>query len=122
MSRIGKKPIDIPDKVKAEVKDSQILLEGPKGKLSRSIPSSISAEIKDGKIFLTDLKRIAGHSVLISTPKEFIHQKVEANPYENHRSLWSKEDLLINGFTKILDNDFSWIAIYLVTGLDHFTS
>ncbi|MCM8780256.1 MAG: 50S ribosomal protein L6 [Candidatus Omnitrophica bacterium] len=52
MSRIGKKPIDIPDKVKVEIKDSQISLEGPKGKLCRGIPSSISVEVKEGKIFL----------------------------------------------------------------------
>jgi len=60
MSRIGKKPIDIPDKVKVEVKDSRVFVEGPKGKLSRLLPSSITAEAKDGKIFVkraSDLKR-----------------------------------------------------------------
>ena len=60
MSRIGKKPIDIPDKVKIEIKDSCIFVEGPKGKLSRVIPASITAESKDGKVFLkraSELKR-----------------------------------------------------------------
>jgi len=59
MSRIGKKPIDIPDKVKIEVKDSSVFVEGPKGKLSQGIPSSIAIEVKEGKILLkraSDLK------------------------------------------------------------------
>lgn len=33
MSRIGKKPVPVPDKVKVEVADRVITIEGPKGKL-----------------------------------------------------------------------------------------
>ncbi len=33
MSRIGKKPVPVPDKVKVEVADRLITIEGPKGKL-----------------------------------------------------------------------------------------
>jgi large subunit ribosomal protein L6 len=33
MSRIGKQPISIPDKVKVEIKDTTVLVEGPKGKV-----------------------------------------------------------------------------------------
>jgi hypothetical protein len=65
----------------------------------------------DGLEFLTQLKRIANKAVLISTPKEFIPQEVEANPYENHRSFWKKNELIENGFSQILENDISWIAI-----------
>jgi hypothetical protein len=65
----------------------------------------------DGLEFLTQLKRIANKAVLISTPKEFIPQQVEANPYENHRSFWEKNELIENGFSQILDNDISWIVI-----------
>ncbi|MCM8770948.1 MAG: 50S ribosomal protein L6 [Candidatus Omnitrophica bacterium] len=60
MSRIGRKPIDIPDKVKVEIRDAVIFVEGPKGKLTRSIPPQISVEIKEGKIFVkraSDLKQ-----------------------------------------------------------------
>jgi len=45
---------------------------------------------KDGLVFLKHLKRIAKSHALISTPKEFCEQVIEANPYENHRSLWTK--------------------------------
>lgn len=59
MSRIGKKPIIIPKDVKVEVKDGQVLVEGPKGKLSRVLSERISLEFKENQIFVkrnTDTK------------------------------------------------------------------
>jgi len=52
---LGKKPIIIPPDVKVEIKDSQISIEGPKGKLTRSLSGRISAEIKDNRIILKRL-------------------------------------------------------------------
>jgi large subunit ribosomal protein L6 len=49
MSRIGKLPIKLEDKVKATIQGETVLFEGPKGKLSVKMPSSeIKAVIKDG--------------------------------------------------------------------------
>jgi large subunit ribosomal protein L6 len=53
MSRIGKLPVTIPDKVKVEVKGQQILAEGPKGKLSLELPKRTSALIKDKTIVVS---------------------------------------------------------------------
>lgn len=64
----------------------------------------------EGAVFLSELKRIASRAVLISTPKDFIEQVVEANPYEDHRSVWSSEELCAYGYPDIIDNDISWIA------------
>jgi len=36
MSRIGKQPVPIPDKVKVDVQDHSIKVEGPKGKVSKT--------------------------------------------------------------------------------------
>lgn len=52
MSRIGKKPISIPQGVKTEFKDATLFVEGPKGKLSRSLDSRISLEIKENQILV----------------------------------------------------------------------
>lgn len=71
----------------------------------------------DGFIFLSHLKRIAQKAALVSTPKEFIPQEVPANPYENHRSLWTWQDLVDHGFQKCLENDFSWIALHEVVSV-----
>ena len=65
----------------------------------------------DGLIFLSHLKRISSKAALVSTPKEFVVQEVAANPYENHRSLWSENELAENDFTKFLHNDISLIAV-----------
>jgi large subunit ribosomal protein L6 len=56
MSRIGNKAVIIPKEVKFEVKDNNILVEGPKGKLSRVLSARITIEVKDGKI---QVKRVA---------------------------------------------------------------
>lgn len=50
MSRIGKQPVAIPDKVKIEVKGQQIFAEGPKGKLTLELPKLASAEVKDKQV------------------------------------------------------------------------
>jgi large subunit ribosomal protein L6 len=50
MSRIGRRPINLPEKVKVELRESSIYIEGPKGRLSLNIPFSIEVKIQDGKI------------------------------------------------------------------------
>jgi large subunit ribosomal protein L6 len=52
MSRIGKKPVAIPNGVKVEVKDGVILVEGPKGKLTRKLAGRITIEVKDNQVFV----------------------------------------------------------------------
>ncbi len=59
MSKIGKKPIEIPKDVKVNVKEGILTIEGPKGKLDYRLPAVISCDQKDGKLFFTssnDLK------------------------------------------------------------------
>jgi len=53
MSRIGKMPIPIPDKVKVEIKATEVSVTGPKGTLISPIPSGIGCEQKDNQLFLT---------------------------------------------------------------------
>lgn len=53
MSRIGKKPVEIPPKTKVEVKGQTVVIEGPRGKLDWTVPSPIKVEVKDGKIVAT---------------------------------------------------------------------
>jgi large subunit ribosomal protein L6 len=50
MSRIGKQPVSIPAKVKVEVKGRQVLVEGPKGKLSQAIPARVTAAVDKDKV------------------------------------------------------------------------
>ena len=50
MSRIGRLPIDIPAKVKVEVKNRKVFVEGPKGKLDFDLPRRTSAMVEGARI------------------------------------------------------------------------
>ncbi|MFH1036886.1 MAG: 50S ribosomal protein L6 [Patescibacteria group bacterium] len=57
MSRIGKKPIKIPEKVEVKIDcvtptTQKIFVSGPKGELSLDVPKEARAEIKEGSIFV----------------------------------------------------------------------
>ncbi len=47
MSRVGKKPISIPEKTEISYKDRVITVKGQKGTLTRSIHPSVDLDIKD---------------------------------------------------------------------------
>jgi len=59
MSRIGKKPIEIPQSVKVEISGQDLKVTGPKGELNTSIHRDIKAEVKDGKIFVLPKKDLS---------------------------------------------------------------
>lgn len=44
MSRIGKKPIEIPEKVKVKLEDNFVIIKGPNGELKQKIPAQVSIE------------------------------------------------------------------------------
>ncbi|MFZ5807013.1 MAG: 50S ribosomal protein L6 [Verrucomicrobiota bacterium] len=52
MSRVGKKPIVVPEKVKAQVQGQKVLIEGPKGKLEREMHELIQARVENGNILI----------------------------------------------------------------------
>jgi len=52
MSRIGKKPIEIPEGVKTEIFDKEIKVSGPKGELKQFIHNEIKVEVKDNMILV----------------------------------------------------------------------
>jgi large subunit ribosomal protein L6 len=53
MSRIGKKPIEIPAGVKIEISNKEIKVLGPKGELKQTIHPEIKIEVQDGKILVS---------------------------------------------------------------------
>jgi large subunit ribosomal protein L6 len=50
MSRIGKKPIPLPDKVKIDIKEETVVVTGPKGTVTNPIPPGIKFEQKDKQL------------------------------------------------------------------------
>ncbi len=56
MSRIGKQPVLIPDKVKVEVKDHTVRVEGPKGKVAKTFAPVVNIAVADKKVVVSPTK------------------------------------------------------------------
>lgn len=66
----------------------------------------------DGIRFAQACRRVARRAALISTPKTFVAQVVDANPLENHRSVWSEAQLASLGYRHVIPDAESWIAVW----------
>jgi len=53
MSRIGKQPVPIPQKVKVQVQGQKVTIEGPKGKLDFTLPTRTAARVDNGNVIVT---------------------------------------------------------------------
>jgi len=65
MSRIGRKPIEIPEGVKVAIQGQRIIVEGPKGKLEKEVHPDLVVSQEGNRLFL--LPRQAGE--LLKTTK-----------------------------------------------------
>lgn len=74
MSKIGNKPVKIPDGVKVSVSGNTINFEGKKGKLSLDIFDGIKIDIKDGFIYVK--KEKPGMNALHGTMRARINNAV----------------------------------------------
>jgi large subunit ribosomal protein L6 len=52
MSRTGKKPVAVPDKVEVQIDGRNIAVKGPKGQLSRELPREMIIEQEEGWLFV----------------------------------------------------------------------
>jgi large subunit ribosomal protein L6 len=52
MSRIGRKPVPIPDKVSVDVKEGTVSIKGPNGSLEQELPAGVNVSIEDGKVLV----------------------------------------------------------------------
>lgn len=70
MSRIGKKPIALPEGVKVDIKDGLVLVEGPKGSLSRPLLEGIQLDVEESTLLVkraNDTKRVRSYHGLMRT-------------------------------------------------------
>ncbi len=56
MSRIGKRPIQVPDKVGIRIESGKVFVEGPKGKIDWLLPRAIEVETDGSQVII---KRLA---------------------------------------------------------------
>jgi len=53
MSRVGKKPIQVPDGVQVNLEDQLVKVKGPKGELEQQLHPLVKVELKDNQIMVT---------------------------------------------------------------------
>ena len=53
MSRVGLKPITLPEKVAVKLDGGKVTVEGPKGKLDFTLPEGISLKTEDGNVIVS---------------------------------------------------------------------
>jgi len=77
MSRIGKKPIQIPPQVEVKIEGNKVTVKGPKGELSREFRPEIGFEIKEGKVFVFPKIETKITKALWGTYRQLIFNMIE---------------------------------------------
>lgn len=77
MSRVGKKSIIVPDKVKVNVSGSAVTVEGPKGKLDWTLPQGISVEQEGDTLTVNRASESREHRALHGTSRSLINNMIQ---------------------------------------------
>ena len=77
MSRIGKKPIEIPDGVTVDVKPGLVSVKGPKGELSQAIRPEMKVEQEDSTLTVSRPSDRGEHRALHGLTRSLIANMVE---------------------------------------------
>ena len=88
MSRVGKKPVLVPNTVKVAMQGRRLSLQGPKGKMDLDIHPRIQVAVQEGKIELTRPTNIRTDRALHGLTRSLIQNNMNG---------------VVQGFTKELD-------------------
>jgi large subunit ribosomal protein L6 len=77
MSRIGKLPIEIPEKVQVEIKDFEISVKGPQGTLTRTFDKSVSFKQEDNNVVVSPSDTSRHAKAMYGTARSIIASMVE---------------------------------------------
>jgi large subunit ribosomal protein L6 len=77
MSRIGRKPIQIPDGVEIDVKPGAVTVKGPKGELSQSLSRDMKVSIEDSTLTVERPTDRGEHRALHGLTRSLIANMVE---------------------------------------------
>jgi len=77
MSRIGKQPIPLPEKVDVAIEGRRITVRGPKGEIVTMLPETISIAVTDGQILVTRAGDEGRHKALHGLARTLVANMVE---------------------------------------------
>ncbi len=76
MSRVGLKPISLPEKVAVKVEGNTVQVEGPKGKLDFAVPAGISLKAEDGNVIVSRATEQREHRALHGTVRSIVNNMI----------------------------------------------
>jgi len=76
MSRIGKLPVPVPEKVEATVEDNTVTIKGPKGELCKSFDKSVEIALNDGVITVRPTANNRQAAAMYGTARSIINGMV----------------------------------------------
>ncbi len=77
MSRLGRKPIDVPEKVKVAVSGQTVSAEGPAGKAQLVLPAGLSAKVADQRVQVASKGSSAGEKAIWGTWRSHVANLLE---------------------------------------------
>lgn len=77
MSRLAKKPIQLPEKVEASFSGGVLTVKGPLGILTRAVRSPIVVEVLDGAVSITSSKKTIESRALLGTYASHLHNMIK---------------------------------------------
>ena len=77
MSRIGKQPVPIPDKVKVDIKDTTVHVEGPRGKVHKTFAPVVTITISDKKVLVAPIGDTRFANAMYGTARSIIASMVK---------------------------------------------
>lgn len=87
MSRIGKLPVNLPEKVKATLSGNDVKIEGPKGKLECSFDRAVRIAEDDGKLVVEPVDSSRHAKAMYGTARSILNNMVEGVTNGFSRSL-----------------------------------
>ena len=76
MSRVGLKPISLPEKVAVKLDGRNVLVEGPKGKLDFDLPEGITLKTEDGNVIVSRASELRQIRALHGTARSLINNMI----------------------------------------------
>ena len=76
MSRVGLKPIQLPEKVAIKLDGRTVVVEGPKGKLDFDLPAGISLIQEDGTVVVSRETESRQHKALHGTARSLVNNMI----------------------------------------------
>jgi large subunit ribosomal protein L6 len=76
MSRVGLKPIALPEKVAVNLNGRTVVVEGPKGKLDFNLPEGISLKNEDGNVIVSRATELRQHKALHGTARSLVQNMI----------------------------------------------